>query len=124
MSEELKETVIDMEWQNEAAKATQAKDVVEAMPDIYPGIQRVKKEDILDKPIIIYEYKVLTSTTYNPAGADFAIMRIKVEGLPGERSVGGSNIFVKQLKRIAKFPVITKIIKPEGKRYFCLYLGE
>ena len=97
------------------------KDGVKRVSDIVPGQVEVDKfvdiEEMLDRDILIHDFQ-------EREGENGMYVTVICSELDSEEKIGfncGGKVVMKKLNYIrdnASFPVLAKIFKPEGKRYF------
>lgn len=82
--------------------------------------ERVNLEDVLGEDIKLTDFIFMPSTKYEKKG-EFAIIQFEYEGKLCTTSTGGE-VVVNALKQMPKnyLPVIIKIVKVKGKRYYSL----
>lgn len=84
---------------------------------IFPEATQVEKEEILDKEIVIEDFEVLTGKF----GQFSVICFFYAEKEDEKLAFVGGQVITRKLEKIRKeLPVVGKITKPEGKRYFDL----
>jgi len=84
---------------------------------IFPDTEKIQLVTILNKPLIIYDFKALPSSL--AIGREFVVILADCEGRRVSFSSG--EIVLKQLNEIKeKLPVKTIITREKGKRYYTL----
>ena len=74
---------------------------------VFPGVEKIDKKEILDKRILVKDWKFMTSALY---GSEFAVILIDVSDV-GERVILGSKVMVDQLRKVTEKPFYARIAK-------------
>jgi hypothetical protein len=83
----------------------------------FPDAEKTDIISVLNKPIIIYDYKVLPSTIAE--GKEFVVVYATIDGKKITCNAG--EVIRKQLDAVKdKLPIRCSITKPKGKRYYTL----
>ena len=92
-------------------------EVKKQFENVFPDAKKTDLITVLNKPIIIKEFKALPSTIAE--GKEFVVILAE---LNGERlSINSGEIVLKQLTEIKdKLPIRATITKLKGKRYYTL----
>lgn len=96
------------------------KDEISDFGDVYEGGRmfegdQVEFSDVLDKQIIIKDFKEMPSTFHE---GNFVIVQAELDGSLVTFPTG-SSVLMKQLNGIKdKLPIRAKIVRPKGKRYY------
>lgn len=92
-------------------------EVKKELVPIFPESERTEINAILNKDIIIYEFRAMPSSL--AAGKEYVLILAELDNKKVSFPCG--EVVLKQLKDVAnKLPIRAKIIRQKGKRYYTL----
>ena len=84
---------------------------------VFPGVERIELAQVLNKEIIIKDFKALPSTLSQ--GREFVVVLAELDGKTISFSSG--EVVLKQLTDVKeKLPIKATITRNKGKRYYTL----